>query len=252
MRQAFLVVLLMLAGCAASLPDPRGADVVLLGEQHDAQGHRDLQQRWVASLAARGQLGALALEMAERGTSTASLPRNASEAEVQAALRWSQQAWPWDRYRPAIMEAVRAGAPVLGANLPRAEQMQAMRDAALDRLLPGPALKAQQQAIRLGHCELLPESQIQPMTRIQIARDVAMAQTVASAVAPGKVVVLLAGAGHVEPELGVPVHLPPGVQARPVVLPPEPSGVDHCEALRSRHSRAGGNPGRPGSPPARG
>jgi len=229
MRLPCLVVLLMLAGCAAP-------NAVLLGEQHDAPRQPGLQQEWVASLAARGQLGALALEMAERGTSTASLARGASEAEVQAALRWNPKAWPWERYGPTIMQAVRAGAPVLGANLPRAEQMQAMRDADLDRLLTGPALKAQQQAIRLGHCELLPESQIQPMTRIQIARDVAMAQTVATAVAPGKVVVLLPGAGHVEPALGVPVHLPTGVTVKLVVLPPEPSGVDHCEALRRKMS----------------
>ena len=234
MRLPFLVVLLMLAGCAASPIDLGGANVVLLGEQHDAAGQPSLQQRWVASLAERGQLGALALEMAERGTSTASLPRSATEAEVQGALRWNPQAWPWDRYRPAIMEAVRAGAPVLGANLPRAEQVQAMRDASLDRLLPGPALKAQQQAIRLGHCELLPETQIQPMTRIQIARDVAMAQTVAAAVAPGKVVVLIAGAGHVAPDLGIPLHLPASVHAQPVVLPPEPSDTDHCAGLRRR------------------
>ena len=244
MRLHFLVAALLLAGCAASAPqlmDGAGADAVLLGEQHDAAAHPGLQRQWVATLAARGSLGALALEMAERGASTASLPRGASEAQVQEALHWNAQAWPWDRYRPAIMAAVRAGAPVLGANLPRAEQLQAMRDSSLDRLLSGPALKAQQQAIRIGHCGLLPESQIQPMTRIQVARDRAMAQTIAGAVVPGKVVVLVAGAGHVAPDLGVPLHLPADLRVRPVVLPPEASETDHCEELRARHSRAGGN-----------
>jgi uncharacterized iron-regulated protein len=241
MRLPFAVAVLLLAGCAAStpqLPDLAGADAVLLGEQHDAEAHRELQHRWVAGLAARGTLGALALEMAERGTSTAGLARGASEAQVQGALRWNTEAWPWDRYRPAIMEAVRAGAPVLGANLPRAQQLQAMRDASLDLLLPGPALKAQQQAIRLGHCELLPESQVTPMTRIQIARDQAMAQTIAAAVAPGKVVLLLAGAGHVQADVGVPRHLPASVSVRPLVLPQVAGdGVDHCEALRQQMAR---------------
>ena len=248
MRFHLAVAALALAGCAASAPQwpaPAGTDAVLLGEQHDADRHPGLQRQWVAGLAERGQLGALALEMAERGTSTAGLPPGASEADVQGALRWNTGAWPWDRYRPAIMAAVRAGAPVLGANLPRAAQLQAMRDASLDQLLPGPALKAQQQAIRLGHCGLLPETQITPMTRIQIARDQAMARTVAEAVAPGKVVVLVAGAGHVDAQLGVPVHLPQGVQAQAVVLPAQESRVDHCEELRTRHSREGGNPGRP-------
>jgi uncharacterized iron-regulated protein len=240
MHLPFAVAVLLLAGCAAStpqLPDLAGADAVLLGEQHDAEAHRELQHRWVAGLAARGTLGALALEMAERGTSTAGLARGASEAQVQGALRWNTEAWPWDRYRPAIMEAVRAGAPVLGANLPRAQQLQAMRDASLDLLLPGPALKAQQQAIRLGHCELLPESQVTPMTRIQIARDQAMAQTIAAAVAPGKVVLLLAGAGHVQADVGVPLHLPASVAVRPLVLPQQAGdGEDHCESLRRRIS----------------
>jgi uncharacterized iron-regulated protein len=240
MRFHFAVAMLTLAGCAASapqLPDLAGTDAVLLGEQHDALVHRDLQQQWIASLVARRTLVALALEMAERGTTTAGLPPGASEAQVRGALHWNTQAWPWDRYSPAIMEAVRAGVPVLGANLPRAEQLQAMRDASLDQLLPGPALKAQQQAIRLGHCELLPESQIRPMTRIQIARDRAMAQTIASVVAPGKVVVLLAGVGHVEADLGVPMYLPASVRVRPVVLPPQAEDKDHCEALRKQMAK---------------
>jgi uncharacterized iron-regulated protein len=107
-----------------------------------------------------------------------------------------------------------------------------MQDAEFDRLLPGPALKAQQQAVRLGHCGLLPESQIRPMTRVQIARDQAMAQTIASVAMPGQTVLLLAGAGHVEPRVGVPLHLPPAVTVRALPLPPEETGKDYCEEMR--------------------
>lgn len=221
----------LLAGCAAA-PQLAGVDALLIGEQHDAPGHPSQHERWVASLAGRGALAAVTLEMAERGTSTAALPAAASEEQVRQALRWNAQGWPWDRYGPAIMAAVRAGVPVLGANLPRAEQRQAMQDPALDQLLPGPALKAQQQAVRIGHCELLPETQIRPMTRVQIARDRAMAQTIASAVAPGKTVVLLAGSGHVEPEVGVPQHLPATVRVRALPLPKEETGKDYCAELR--------------------
>lgn len=240
MRFSLAVVASVLAGCTTLTPlaDIGQAQVVLLGEQHDADSHRRLQERWVASLAARGTLVALALEMAERGVSTAGLPRNAGEPEVQQALHWQVQAWPWDRYRPAVMAAVRAGVPVLGANLPRAQMREAMRDGTLDRLLPGPALKAQQQAIRLGHCELLPEHQITPMTRVQIARDRSMAQVIEAAVVPGKVVLLLAGSGHVQADVGVPQHLPPSLAVRPMVLPPEPdNGKDHCAGLRKQFSK---------------
>ena len=86
----------LVAGCASTpqLPDVSGIDVLLVGEQHDAGTHPGLQERWVATLAARGSLAALTLEMAERGTSTAGLPAGASESQVRQALRWNAQGWP--------------------------------------------------------------------------------------------------------------------------------------------------------------
>lgn len=236
MRLAIVLATCVLSGCAAVVPVPAtdDIDVLLVGEQHDAAAQPRVQRQYIDGIAARGLLGALVLEMAERGTSTAGLPPTASEDQVRRALRWDAEAWPWTRYAPAVMAAVAAGAPVLGANLPRSQQRAAMADATLDTLLPGPALKAQQQAIRQGHCGLLPESQIGPMTRVQVARDRDMARTLEAAVVRGKTVLLLAGAGHVQPDVGVPLHLAPGVSARSVVLQPEASGKDHCAELRQR------------------
>ena len=218
---ALSLALLGAAGCAT--PAPLGADgqarlatllpadALLLGEQHDAPAHQQLQRQAVQWLAARGALAALALEMAEQGRSTAGLPRDASEADVQHALAWRDAGWPWKTYRLVVMAAVRAGVPVLGANLPAARQREAMRDAALDARLPPAALQEQQQRMRDGHCGLLPESQIGPMTRVQIARDIAMADTVRAARQPGRTVLLVAGNGHVHRALGVPLHLPPAL-----------------------------------------
>lgn len=112
------------------------------------------------------------------------------------------------------MAAVRAGVPVLGANQPRALMRANMGDSALDGQLPVPALKAQQQLIRTGHCNLLPESQITPMTRIQIAKDISMANTLVKAALPGKVVLLLSGSGHTDRLLGVPQHLPASLKVK--------------------------------------
>jgi uncharacterized iron-regulated protein len=193
-------------------------DALLLGEQHDAPDHQRIERELVQALAERDELVALAVEMAEQGRTTAALGRTASEDEVRTALQWRSKEWPWAAYGPAVMAAVRAGVPVLGANLPRDQMRAAMDNRQLDLLLKGPALKAQQQLIRLGHCEMLPENQITPMTRIQIARDVAMAQTVASAVAPGKTVLLLAGRGHADRSLGVPQHLPSGLKVKSVAM----------------------------------
>ena len=230
------------------------ADLLLLGEQHDAGAHQRVQQVIVATLAGRGQIAALALEMADSGTSTASSPPNASPEQVRALLRWDDVAWPWVAYGPAVMTAVRAGVPVLGANLPRSEMRASMADSQLDQRLPGPALKAQQQLIRQGHCDLLPEGQITPMTRIQIARDRRMADTMAKAVQPGKVVVLISGSVHADKQLGVPQHLPAGLQVKSVrllaggqMLPGESfdsvwitealPDKDHCAGLREQFGK---------------
>lgn len=194
------------------------ADVLLVGEQHDAAAHQEIEQQIVSSLATKGLLAAVALEMAEVGVSTAKLQPSATELQTRNALKWDDKAWPWKAYGPAVMTAVRAGVPVLGANLPRDQMPASMSDTKLDAQLPGPALKAQQQGIRLGHCNLLPERQITPMTRIQIAKDITMADTLHQLLLPGKTVVLLTGNGHADRTLGVPQHLRADVKARSLQL----------------------------------
>lgn len=200
-------------------------DALLLGEQHDAPEHHVIERETVEALAARGHLAALALEMAEEGRSTAQLPSTATEAQVQAALDWSDKAWPWASYGPAVMAAVRAGVPVVGANLPRARMKDAMADVSLDVQLNGEAFTAQQDAVREGHCRMLPESQIVPMTRIQVGRDRAMAQAIVKAKRPGQTVLLIAGAGHVVRALGVPQHLPDDVKIAAVRLMAAPASA---------------------------
>ena len=238
-----VIVPLLLAACAspaatsnvearvaALLP----ADAILLGEQHDAPSHQVFHREVIAALAARGALAAVALEMAQQGVSTAGLPPGATEASVKAALKWDDAGWPWAPYAPAVMAAVRAGVPAVGANLPRTQIHAAMADASLDASVPGDVLHAQRGAVRDGHCGLLPDSQIGPMTRVQIARDRAMAQAVTQAAVPGQAVVLLAGSGHVDAALGVPRHLPAGWRVRSEPLPPEPAKKDYCAQLRAR------------------
>lgn len=240
---------LALWGCATPAPPPDPAqaerlsqlqqllpaDAILLGEQHDAPDHQRIHRLAVETLASQQLLAAVAIEMVSAGQSTEKLASTASETQVQATLQWNNDLWPWSAYGPVVMAAVRAGVPVIGANLPTTRLREAMADTNLDRLLSGPALKAQQQQIRLGHCDLLPQRQISPMTRIQIARDVSMAQVLAAAIRPGKTVLLLAGSAHVDRTLGVPLHLPPGLKVRTVLLHTTPSldanlgatGFDH-------------------------
>lgn len=241
------------ADTAARIDPLLPTEILLLGEQHDAAQHQQIEQQVIAMLAARGALAGLALEMANAGATTAALKPSSSEQQVKSALKWNDRGWPWETYSPAVMTAVRAGVPVVGANLPGTLLQASMADGKLDMQLPGAALKAQQQLIRIGHCNLLPEGQITPMTRIQVARDISMANTLTQLVLPGKVVVLLSGSGHADRNLGVPQHLPAGISHKSIRLragddipgaserpdafdsvwpTPATAEVDYCEKFR--------------------
>ena len=259
------LVLLALPGCALQPPSTPAdsawqaelerwpaSDALLLGEQHDAPEH----QRWEADsvrwLAERGRLAALVIEMAEAGTGTDGLPPDANAAQVYAALRWNEAAWPWERYRAVIMAAVAAGVPVRGGNLPRSRMRAAMQDEALDRHLPPAALALQRNAIEEGHCGLLPADRVMPMVRIQLARDASMAHAVQQARQDGRTVLLAAGWGHVRRDLGVPTWLPANFNAKVAIaqagqaraaieseanyIHPTPALAprDHCAELRAR------------------
>ncbi len=215
--------MLMLAACTGMRPAADApiaarvaaltpADALLLGEQHDAADHHRIERETVQALVDSGRLAALALEMADDGRSTANLPSGATEAQVRAALDWQEKGWPWDNYGPAVMVAVRAGVPVLGANLPRSRMKDAMADVSLDVQLSEKARAQQQEAVRDGHCDLLPAAQILPMTRVQIARDRSMAQVVVKARQPGETVLLISGNAHALRTLGVPQHMPTDVK----------------------------------------
>ena len=185
------------------------ADMVLLGEQHDASEHQALARLSVEVLAASQRLSALVLEMADGGFSTEGLSVQATEAMVRERLQWNDAGWPWLRYGPVVMQAVRAGVPVVGANVPRSAMGAVMRDARYDDKVPGAILAGHRQRMRDGHCGLLPESQVPAMARIQIARDEQLAQTASQWVRDGQTVLLLAGAEHVKKDRGIPLLMAP-------------------------------------------
>ena len=255
MRRPLLALL-----CLATLLMPplvHAQSAWLFGERHDHPDHQRQTAVAVQRLAAQGRLHALVLEMAERGRSTSGLGADAAEPAVRDALNWHDAGWPWQRYRDVVMNAVRAGVPVYGGNLPRPQLREAMQQPRWDKLVPPEAHARLLEAVREGHCDLLPEAQLGPMVRMQIARDFSLAQALAGAAAgaqPEAIVVMLAGAAHASQETGVPLHL--GTLAVPLQVrsigyassysadaepgfdewrpaqaePPQ----DHCAALRER------------------
>lgn len=208
-----LVPLLLVASAWAQIPWraqiqtlPQSA-VVLLGEQHDASEHQALAGLSIDVLVAAQRLSALVLEMVDAGLSTEGLPVQTTEALVRERLQWNDAGWPWLRYGPVVMQAVRAGVPVVGGNLPRTAMGAVMRDAHYDDKVPAAILAGHRQRMREGHCGLLPESQVPAMARIQIARDALMAQTASKWVRKGQTVLLLAGAEHVKKDRGIPLFM---------------------------------------------
>lgn len=232
--------------------------VLILGEQHDAPAHHALQAEVVAALIQKQRLHALLLEMADAPHHTEGLAPNATAEQVQARLAWTAQAWPWPDYAEAIMAAVRAGIPVRGANLKRADMGAAMQDQSLDTTVSPATLAALRDAVKTGHCDLLPESQWAPMARIQIAKDRRMAATIAAHVTDQQTVVMLCGSAHADKRHGIPVHLPSAIAARTLSihmrsanhasaeqgafdrewLTPKVLEKDYCAELRERWGKA--------------
>jgi len=205
LRLGPLALTILLSACASPAPPLPDAPVVVFGEQHDQPDHRRQVAHAVKTLAVEGRLAALVIEMAEQGRSTVGLPRDAEPARVREALSWS--GWEWPVYEGVVMSAVRAGVPVLGGNLPRAKLRETMADTSRDTLVEAPVREKLALAVREGHCGLLPAAQEPGMVRVQIARDQAMAETVAAALQPGRQVLLLTGAQHASRDRGVPLHL---------------------------------------------
>ncbi|WP_119153194.1 ChaN family lipoprotein [Caldimonas tepidiphila] len=266
-RAAALAALPLLALAAAALP-AAAQTAWLFGERHDQRDHQRQVAHAVRQLAAEGRLHAVVLEMAERGARTAGLPRDAGEAEVQAALRWSEAGWPWAAYRDVVMNAVAAGVPVHGGNLPRPVLRDAMREPKWDGAVPPEAHARLIDAVREGHCGMLPESQLAPMVRMQLARDRSLAETLAEAArGAGRegVVLMLSGSVHASRATGVPLQLPavaPQLKVRSIAFgaagaPDKAEQAAGFDELRAARQEPGEDPcaelrrrGMPGLAPA--
>jgi uncharacterized iron-regulated protein len=237
---------LALTACGTLASSSSSAQLLLLGEQHDATSHPGLHAQAVQELIAKRQLGALVLEMANTHARTNAQEPRASEAQVQAALGWNAQTWPWENYRAAIMAAVRAGVPVAGGNLPQSKLKAAMDAPVYASLFTKQAWQSHTEAIRVGHCDMLPNAQLEPMARAQVARDLEMADTLLSEARPtrvqGKTVVLLVGSGHLDPLLGVPFQLQrlaPDMPVRIQLWPREDTGKDYCADFKQQMQNMG-------------
>lgn len=200
-----------------------GADFVLLGERHDNPDHHRLQAAVLRDLIAAGRRPAVGFEMLgvdDAGAIAKHLAAAPNDAAgLGEAVNWNQRGWPdWSMYRPIAETALRAKLRIVATNLPLATaqkmsregldtlEPQSIRDLGLDRPPPEPVFSRMAADIRDAHCGYLSEQSVKPMVDVQRARDARMAASLIAAADPDGAL-LIAGAGHVRTDYGIPVYL---------------------------------------------
>lgn len=201
-----------------------GTEFILLGEVHDnAEQHRQRAAR-LEALLKDGRRTTVVFEQipAHRSAALAALLK-AGPVDAEALVDMAQldrKNWRWPLHKPLVDASLQGRAGIAGGNLSRETLRPLMKGlsestwpAELHALVQGtPWGPAQQramvQAIDEGHCGALPPALHEPMALAQRARDAAMAQAMLAAGRAGaERVVLIAGNGHVDRELGVPRYL---------------------------------------------
>jgi len=195
---------------------------VLLGERHDNPDHHALQAKLMRAMVAAGRRPALGFEMLATDDAPAVvryLARSPKDAAgLGDAVNWSRSGWPeWRFYQPIAQAALDANVPIVATNLSKAGT-EAVRRNGLPGL--GPTLTTQlrlseptpetrlamTRELRESHCGQMPDNTIDRMVDIQWARDARIAASLARG-GQRDGGVLIAGAGHVRRDRGVPLHL---------------------------------------------
>ena len=136
------------------------------------------------------------------------------------AVGWASSGWPaWSMYRPVFETALAARGAILAAGLERAAAMGIAHEGvasldpvmvqsfALGEPLPADLQAAMRHEMSESHCGLLPEAMLDSMVLVQRVRDALLAERLHAGAARGHGALLIAGAGHVRRDRGVPAQL---------------------------------------------
>lgn len=211
------------------------ADLLIIGERHDNAAHHAVQADLVSDAVAVGRRPALVFEMMTRdrqgaidkvlrdsGDADAATPSNHFNTVLAAladAAAWSDSGWPdWAFYRPIAASVVKAGGPIIAADIDQAMKQATAKDGmaalpqrwrdtlSLDQPLPPAMHAAIAGEIETAHCGFAPTAMIAPMVRVQRARDAALAMAMLDGLAAPTVdqAILITGNGHARGDRGVP------------------------------------------------
>ncbi len=203
-------------------------EIVLLGETHDNPDQHRIQaillEAFARRLARAGEKPpAVVFEMIPY-TYQRRLDLILKLAEVDAdmvfdAVRWEDLGWPSrELYRPVIEAALKAGAPLIAAGVPRDVVRKVSRRglSALDRQelrilklapLPPDLQAALEREIVDSHCGMLPPEAARKMSVVQRLRDARLALGLRQGFMKQGSAVLIAGNGHVRKDRAAPLYL---------------------------------------------
>lgn len=221
-----------------------GADIVLLGEQHDNVDHHLVQAWLLRKMMEAGRRPAVAfeqLDVEKQAAVDAALAKagDSAPAAVRAtaladAVDWERSGWPpFDEYRPVFELALAGDLPIRAANLSRRAMGHAPVPTSADPKAASAARSGATNDVALSdearasliaditdsHCGYADARMVAMMIEAQRRRDETMASVLLDALALPRAseAVLIGGFGHARNDYGVPVRLRQRQQERRVV-----------------------------------
>jgi uncharacterized iron-regulated protein len=225
-----LCALALISACATAPSAKSSPTVWLMGEVHDNPDAHQARYALIAAKVKDGWRPAIVMEQFDREHQ--GLLRNAQDECKTAGCITSRpwvEKWPWELYEPVIQLALDYNLPLLAANVSRADANRIVKGGymaaldpdtiaqyQLDQPLPSTLASRHRNNIVQGHCNMLPAEVAEKMIPAQVARDVWMAKVIEQQ-STQRDVVLLAGNGHVQKEVGVLQWLPVTLQKKTTV-----------------------------------
>jgi len=194
------------------------AEYLLLGERHDNLVHHQHQTWIIKQLQQARRQASVAFEMIDdQQGNLLARHRVTSVEQMIAILEQIRNHWDYEhRYKDLFAQVIAAGYPIMPANLNRQRLKQivqhgedklppAYKKMLVQAPLPLAQMKSLQQEIKQSHCNMLDDEASNKMILAQRVRDAVIAHSLTKNRAPVKV--LIAGAGHVRKDRGVPLYL---------------------------------------------
>lgn len=194
------------------------AQYILLGETHDNHHHHQIQSRLIADIAELYPDSSVSFEMIDDAQARALGDMNNYTVDILIErLASFSNAWAYQtQYRQLIATALERQLRIYPANIERKKLQAILLDDAME-LDPSltrwlnkiPLANEQEESLRNeivnAHCGMIDYDAAIPMVKVQRLRDITMALSLTNSAAEKRI--LIAGAGHVRNDRGVPYYL---------------------------------------------